>query len=155
MRPWALERGGYDRPIPRRIVEEAGIPRDAFGQIKRMAAMPHVYSDPYTTLEPDLESVMSPAAYRDFQSWREGKELFHGPCDRLYFRSMHAMYRLNIRTGRSSRVRAAARSLGVRLPATPVVPVRFAKRRTPHRWLFHWGMERLRTRYSSNLSSAP
>jgi hypothetical protein len=33
MRPWRLE-NSYDRPIPRRIAEEAGVPRDLFGQIK-------------------------------------------------------------------------------------------------------------------------
>jgi len=34
MRPWSVG-GDYDRPIPRRICEEAGIPRVAFGQQKR------------------------------------------------------------------------------------------------------------------------
>jgi len=33
MRPWVLE-NDYDRPIPRRIVEEAGVPREMFGQKK-------------------------------------------------------------------------------------------------------------------------
>jgi hypothetical protein len=34
MAPWSLG-NSYDRPIPRRIVEEAGIPRDWFGMEKR------------------------------------------------------------------------------------------------------------------------
>lgn len=33
MGPWQIG-GDYDRPLPRRIVEEAGVPRSAFGQIK-------------------------------------------------------------------------------------------------------------------------
>ena len=33
--------GRYDRPIPRRIAEEAGIPREMFGQIK-LAAIVHL-----------------------------------------------------------------------------------------------------------------
>ena len=33
MRPWRINTA-YDRPIPRRIAEEAGIPRHAFGQSK-------------------------------------------------------------------------------------------------------------------------
>ncbi|GJL83782.1 MAG: hypothetical protein DHS20C01_34160 [marine bacterium B5-7] len=33
MAPWKIG-GNYDRPIPRRLVESAGIPRDWFGQIK-------------------------------------------------------------------------------------------------------------------------
>ena len=39
MRPWRLNRGYYDRPIPRRIAEEAGVPRELFGQVKHAAAM--------------------------------------------------------------------------------------------------------------------
>jgi hypothetical protein len=33
MRPWSIG-GTYDRPIARRLGEEAGVPRDAFGQTK-------------------------------------------------------------------------------------------------------------------------
>lgn len=33
--------GGYDRPIPRRIAEEAGVPREIFGQIK-LASIVHL-----------------------------------------------------------------------------------------------------------------
>ena len=36
MRPWSVG-GYYDRPIPRRIAEEAGIPRGSFGTVKRAA----------------------------------------------------------------------------------------------------------------------
>jgi len=39
MAPWTL-RSGYDRPIPRRIVEEAGVPRAAFGVRKRASGFP-------------------------------------------------------------------------------------------------------------------
>ena len=34
MKPWVLGTD-YDRPIPRRILEERGVPRAAFGQVKR------------------------------------------------------------------------------------------------------------------------
>jgi len=34
MAPWRIG-GEYDRPIPRRILEERGIPRQAFGQVKK------------------------------------------------------------------------------------------------------------------------
>jgi hypothetical protein len=34
MAPWSIG-GKYDRPIPRRLVEEQGVPRDAFATIKR------------------------------------------------------------------------------------------------------------------------
>jgi hypothetical protein len=38
MRPWNVA-GDYSRPICRRIVETAGVPRDAFGRVKRAAAV--------------------------------------------------------------------------------------------------------------------
>ncbi len=38
MEPWRLRRT-YDRPIPRRIAEEAGVPRDMFGQSKMGAGV--------------------------------------------------------------------------------------------------------------------
>jgi hypothetical protein len=39
MAPFRLD-NDYDRPIPRRIAEEAGVPRPQFGQQKRAASMP-------------------------------------------------------------------------------------------------------------------
>jgi hypothetical protein len=38
MAPWSIG-GSYDRPIPRRIAEEAGVPRSAFGMTKKAASM--------------------------------------------------------------------------------------------------------------------
>lgn len=38
MRPWDVP-GDYSRPIPRRIVESAGVSRDAFGAVKRASAV--------------------------------------------------------------------------------------------------------------------
>jgi UDP-N-acetylmuramoyl-tripeptide--D-alanyl-D-alanine ligase len=38
MKPWSVG-GGYDRPVPRRMIEEAGIPREAFGQQKMAACV--------------------------------------------------------------------------------------------------------------------
>ena len=37
--------GDYDRPIPRRIAEEAGVPRDAFGSAKKAVSV-HLFLDP-------------------------------------------------------------------------------------------------------------
>ena len=48
MSPWSLHQD-YDRPIPRRIAESAGVPRTLFGQRKR--AQVRFYGDP---MDPDL-----------------------------------------------------------------------------------------------------
>ena len=34
MKPWSVAKS-YDRPIARRIAEEAGVPRHLFGQVKK------------------------------------------------------------------------------------------------------------------------
>jgi hypothetical protein len=50
MAPWSLPQD-YDRPIPRRIVESAGVPRGLFGQRKR--AQVRFYGDP---TDPELRA---------------------------------------------------------------------------------------------------
>ena len=61
MRPWRIG-GNYDRPIPRRIVESAGVPREAFGMKKKAAAFklhqPHA-----------REEALSPSSLEDFHVW--------------------------------------------------------------------------------------
>jgi hypothetical protein len=53
MLPWRLNTG-YDRPIPRRIAEEAGVPREMFGQIK-LASIVHLAS-PNVPVTPGLRN---------------------------------------------------------------------------------------------------
>lgn len=51
MDPWRLN-NSYDRPIARRIAEEAGVPRSYFGQQKNAAAM--VFTPPLLPIDPTL-----------------------------------------------------------------------------------------------------
>lgn len=46
MEPWSVG-GDYDRPIPRRLVEEAGVPREMFGQRKSTTQFEETFSWPY------------------------------------------------------------------------------------------------------------
>ena len=63
MTPWSVG-GGYDRPIPRRIAESAGVDRQAFGQRKRAVAVWYGKEAP--------EDIMQSASYRDFEAYRVG-----------------------------------------------------------------------------------
>ena len=47
MEPWTLH-NSYDRPIPRRIIEEAGVPRMAFGMRKMNTSHEEAYLWPYS-----------------------------------------------------------------------------------------------------------
>jgi hypothetical protein len=147
MRPWSLYREQYDRPIPRRIVEEAGVARELFGQDKKAAARSLKYSSPIPVVEPELRDVMGATSYMHFCKWADPIKLYSGALDRLIFTIMHKLYRFNIRFIQSKKVRSAAGHLGFRLPAAPWLPVRFSKRRTRHRLLFHWGMEQIKPRH--------
>ncbi len=74
MVPWSVE-GAYDRPIPRRIVESAGVDRHAFGQMKRAVAVWYGKEPP--------EDIMKSDSYRDFEAFRsniagpEANQCFH------------------------------------------------------------------------------
>ena len=58
MRPWSLG-GWYDRPIARRLLEEAGVPREAFGITKRAASV--------LFIRPGIE--MTEGSARDYTAW--------------------------------------------------------------------------------------
>jgi hypothetical protein len=60
MRPWDLP-GAYSRPICRRILEEAGVPRSLFGMEKKAASV----------LLFDRNSFLSPASLADYRCWLE------------------------------------------------------------------------------------
>jgi hypothetical protein len=48
MKPWVLGRKSYDRPIARRIVEEAGVPRNAFALRKKNTSHESEFLWPYS-----------------------------------------------------------------------------------------------------------
>jgi hypothetical protein len=66
MRPWLLGRGSYDRPIPRRIVEERGVARDLFGQAKKVVAQAFL---PTTGELEDLATLLSPHTHARFRAF--------------------------------------------------------------------------------------
>lgn len=69
MRPWTLG-NKYDRPIPRRLLEEAGVQRDTFGRTKRVATFNRRYGRP---LSADLRSDFS--AFLERRGKRAGSRL--------------------------------------------------------------------------------
>jgi hypothetical protein len=148
MQPWSVGVRGYDRPIPRRIVEESGVPRQLFGQSKKAAARLLQHSQQYNLIEPDLRHGLSPTSYTDFKTWAQQRKLFRDQGDWLYFSVMHTLYRLNARVLRSRTAFKVCKLIELPYPTVPTVPWRFGKRRTDHRLLFHWGMDRISGRYN-------
>lgn len=67
MEPWDIP-GDYSRPLCRRIVEEAGVPRDLFGQSKAATTVP-------------FNEILTPASMLDYLAWlkkRRWEWLKHG-----------------------------------------------------------------------------
>lgn len=60
LEPWDIP-GGYSRPICRRIVEESGVPRDAFGTVKQGGSVFLL----------DSPTFLSDTSLADFRTWLE------------------------------------------------------------------------------------
>jgi hypothetical protein len=154
MRPWTLDREEYDRPIPRRIVEDAGVARELFGQSKKAAARSLKYCNPVPNSDPELSKVMAATSYLSFCKYAERKRLYASKLERLLFALMHNLYCFNNRVIHSKKVGAMAELVGIALSRTPWIPIRFRKRRTRHRLLFHWGMKQVRRQHMQPAPSA-
>jgi hypothetical protein len=138
MRPWCLG-GEYDRPIPRRLVEEAGVPREWFGQTKKAAAIPFITVE---ITDPALEDVLSPDALRAFLEFVEGRPLFPNWRDWCRHWTGHTLYRVRGYLADRPALWRVSRWLA----NTEMLP-RHAKDRRIHMYLFAWAMSRIRKRY--------
>jgi len=65
MQPWRIG-GSYDRPIPRRMAEEMGVPRAMFGQTKK--AVSHPFQSAGRT-NAEIGRLMSPRSLVDFEEF--------------------------------------------------------------------------------------
>jgi hypothetical protein len=123
MKPWSVG-GPYDRPILRRILEEAGIPRASFGQRKHG-------SSHYLVKRPQ---DMSADSVPDFLAFLESMPPI--PLrERFSRRFLEMVQRIRVRIVRGSPAIRAA--IGVPAPTTTLDMER----------LFHWAFARVRTRY--------
>jgi hypothetical protein len=151
MQPWSLGDIQYDRPIPRRIVEEAGVPRLLFGQRKKFITRPYQMTE---SPNPELSKILSPDAGKDFRRFAEGREFFTHFLERTGFAMMHSLYRFNFRIIRSVKLNALARALGLKMPSRTIVPWKYSKPRTKHSLVFHWGYAKIRERYQFDVADA-
>jgi hypothetical protein len=143
MRPWSLG-NLYDRPIARRIVEEAGIPRHLFGQKKHAAGV-------LVSVE-GLAATMSEQSLDDFHQYLADKWNVVKACKVNLVKLIELMAYLNRRATRV--VEKAAHAAGWRFIKVPdLIPHRlhlisrgYLGKET---MLFHWGVDRLMARYDT------
>jgi len=138
MTPWSVG-GDYDRPIARRIIEEAGVPRELFGRQKMKGApwSPHGFS------------LSSPAGDRDFEAFYLAK------VDRNTSGHPVVNSRQNVRKRKINWQRPLRKLLR---PFPVSIRRALMWERLDPRWgaknlyRFHWGFERTKERYQSALN---
>lgn len=139
MRPWSIG-GDYDRPIPRRIAEEAGLPRDRFGQEKMFG----LHMD-------GSGSSLKPESLTDFHRFFAAADV------PLSFRKQRRFLRADTLTAPAALLlkflkktpRAAKLYKLLATPLTRLTSQRAFdwRRRSPFLYLFHWGFEKIKGRY--------
>jgi hypothetical protein len=139
MRPWALG-NDYDRPIPRRMLEEIGVSRTSFGRTKKAITQPLWFNEP-------LDRLMAPHSYSSFAAFVSDIPLFNGPVDALSFRAMRLLYELNLRV--NWRLERWAKRIGKRAGERVLIPDRYSQDLTESALTFHWGLDRTMRRYAN------
>ena len=137
MKPWRLG-GDYDRPIPRRILEEAGVPRGMFGVTKARTAN-------YRLTSP---ADLSPAGRADFESYRRSMPR-PGALRHAWHRTL-----MLLRSGCQDAVDVIKRvwwTGGTAAEALIPVPSRYQPYDDMD-FAMHWGQARVRTRYQEALA---
>ncbi len=135
MEPWKLGKGYYDRPIARRIAEEAGVPREYFGQQKQGGS--------------DLSQYgLSGKSEQDFQTFLQS-EVPENIRRRLDPRPLAARQQTH-------RPLKYIRKNYSRVPLAPAVMDLLQTDRLHSLWKsvylyqFHWGFERIKNRYATD-----
>ena len=140
MKPWTLNTK-HDRPVPRRIAEECGVPRDAFGQYKRAVTV-------LLNSEERLASMMNPISRASFDEfYRERRHERHPSTQRLY----NVGYRLHSAFDwLLSKPNAALHRFNTGLTLPNPLTSRFAHDPGKPSFLLFWGVELLASRYKTD-----
>jgi hypothetical protein len=143
LEPWDTK-GGYSRPICRRIVEGRGVPRDAFGVEKKATAQFILRADNFLTRSMRLDY------YRWLRSRRRAwVDRGVNPPSRLTDSRFVARARVGMLMERL-RSSGAVKRLGPRAQAvlTRLLPESDPrKRHVFHQYAFHWAVDRAKERY--------
>jgi hypothetical protein len=148
MRPWTLMRA-YDRPIPRRLLEEAGVPRHAFGMAKKAVEIV-VKIEGTQVLRPDSLADFAEFCDRYWGPWMALKDR---ALDVARFVQKHNK-RLNAKLTTSIKINFGAT---VRLPSLLPAWIRrlcYGPVGRDH-LLFHWSVSKLLPRYQAACRIAP
>jgi hypothetical protein len=133
MKPWSIG-GEYDRPIPRRIAEEAGLPRESFGQQKMIGIGIPAKNE---TIKPETT-----AAYRQFLD-----SLKAPPSNTRFEVLLDAPFDIALRFLAQLKIPFLYKTFAPLMNRLTLY--RFFTRRRPRKrsYFLHWGFEKVRDRY--------
>ena len=134
MDPWRLGTGYYDWPIPRRMAEEAGVPRANFGH-RKLGTSVGAWRELNAESQADFDAFVAsevPEAVRRRLDFRPRSERIVAQRRLAYFRTHYAHLPMADRLIRASGLER------LHLLFNSV-----------HLYQFHWGFERTRERYRS------
>lgn len=132
MHPWRLKTGYYDRPIARRIAEEAGVPREYFGHVKFGGSDDAVRLNDESEL--DFQDFFRAAVPAEIQ-----RRLDFRPLNKRLFNH----YRIKYLRTHYSHFPLASRALEVL--GTDRLHQLWG---SAYLYVFHWGLDKTRGRYA-------
>jgi len=134
LRSWSIG-GPYDRPLPRRIAEDRGVPRNLFGMVKIAGGHAHLYRD----------RDFSPAGLREYDAFRVRSQASASCLARTGARVTCALEEAAWLCLHGGRRRSA---IAMRLPWQPGV-LTGGRRQIPwrFRFVFQWACDTLAHRY--------
>ena len=143
MAPWSVA-GDYDRPIPRRLTEEAGVPRHLFGQDKKAVTQSLANAREHA-------NVMTAASAADFAAFARALPPQLSAAERLRYRLLGLAYAAETRL-LWRRERAAIRAGRFVIPRRRV-PERYRRLPTKGDFTVHWAVATLQARYRDALAA--
>jgi hypothetical protein len=145
MEPWWTGRH-YDKPIARRLIEEAGVDRGMFGVAKKTVAV--------VAGEEGFERTMTPTSFADFSRFVAAHQTVRVAAKLRLYRAAQLLARLNRAFNRI--VLRLSERAGKPIWLSPLVPsaVEQAGRLGTYLFFFHWSIEKLMERYRVPESSA-
>jgi hypothetical protein len=142
MKPWSLD-VKYNRPIPRRIAEEAGVPRELFGQKKIAGLALNMEEGTLTQVSHDdflrfYEAAPIPWYFR-YNTRLTLRDILTWPLDTLYFQLKKRL--------KKRQTSKAYQKLSPLLLMLSNRRARDPRRKSIYHYLFHWGFEKTKNRY--------
>lgn len=135
MTPWSVG-GKYDRPIPRRIVEEMGVERGSFG-IRKLAVTASVSANPFET----KKSIMCPNSKESLMRFVKENNKYRSKLNQMWHALMFFGYHL-------WRIMQKRLKLSPSLLPCPI-PRRFRCSPFLKSFMLHWGIAMIKKRYES------